>query len=148
MLHKWFAVSFILVPFHLTCIVAALLCSNHVTYRFGKGMMPKAYRLNSEAMAIIMESFASNLADQYNDDSRSETYDRDNYGYPPRSGSGGSSNSGHAMSPDGGAYGSSYGSNNGLVDTTRSESPGYYAPGTGGANGAYKQPERAHDKRR
>ncbi|KAG8993596.1 hypothetical protein FRB94_010679 [Tulasnella sp. JGI-2019a] len=138
MLHKWFAVSFILVPFHLACIIAALLCSNHVTYRFGKGMMPKAYRLNSEAMAIIMESFASNLADQYNDDSRSEsnlTYERDSYGYPPRSGSGGSSNSGHAMSPDGGAYG----------DNTRSESPGYYAPGTGGANGAYKQP---HDKRR
>ncbi|KAG8851324.1 hypothetical protein FRB96_009389 [Tulasnella sp. 330] len=136
-LHKWFAVSFILVPFHLACMIAALLCSNHVTYRFGKGMMPKAYRLNSEAMAIIMESFANNLAEQYNDDTRSEADQDLNYGYPPRSGSGASSNSGHAMSPEG--YGTSYESTNGLVgrgDNGR-ESPAYN-----------RAPERAHDKRR
>lgn len=57
-LHTWYIATFGLVPFHIGCILAALLCSNHVTYRFGKGMMPKAYRLNPEAMAIIMESFA------------------------------------------------------------------------------------------
>ncbi|KAJ7719586.1 hypothetical protein B0H16DRAFT_1739291 [Mycena metata] len=40
-------------------MAAGLLCSNHVTYRFGKGMMPKAYRLSREAMAVIMEQYAS-----------------------------------------------------------------------------------------
>ena len=39
-------------------MVAGLLCSNHVTYRFGKGMMPKAYRLSMASMAIIMENYA------------------------------------------------------------------------------------------
>lgn len=57
-LEKWYIMTFSLVPFHLACIVAALLCSNHVTHRFGKGMMPKAYRLNQEAMAVIMETYA------------------------------------------------------------------------------------------
>ncbi|KAJ7017078.1 hypothetical protein C8F04DRAFT_1280051 [Mycena alexandri] len=49
-------------------MAAGLLCSNHVTYRFGKGMMPKAYRLSREAMAVIMEQYASQLADQYGAD--------------------------------------------------------------------------------
>ncbi|KAJ7239664.1 hypothetical protein C8J57DRAFT_1528005 [Mycena rebaudengoi] len=40
-------------------IFAALLCSNHITYRFGKGMMPKAYRLIKEAMAVIVEKYAT-----------------------------------------------------------------------------------------
>jgi hypothetical protein len=34
------------------------LCSNHVTYRFGKGMMPKAYRLSMNSMAVIMDNYA------------------------------------------------------------------------------------------
>jgi hypothetical protein len=42
----------------LGIILAALLCSNHVTYRFGKGMMPKAYRLSREAMAVIVAGYA------------------------------------------------------------------------------------------
>lgn len=37
---------------------AGLLCSNHVTYRFGKGMMPKAYRLSMNSMALIMDNYA------------------------------------------------------------------------------------------
>ncbi|KAJ7711182.1 hypothetical protein B0H16DRAFT_637474 [Mycena metata] len=49
-------------------MAAGLLCSNHVTYRFGKGMMPKGYRLSREAMAVIMEQYASQLADQYGTD--------------------------------------------------------------------------------
>ncbi|KAJ7732543.1 hypothetical protein B0H16DRAFT_1468521 [Mycena metata] len=49
-------------------MAAGLLCSNHGTYRFGKGMMPKAYRLSREAMAVIMEQYASQLADQYGAD--------------------------------------------------------------------------------
>ncbi|KAL5522362.1 hypothetical protein ACEPAG_8378 [Sanghuangporus baumii] len=34
-------------------------------YRFGKGMMPKAYHLNMNAMALIMDHWASQLAEQY-----------------------------------------------------------------------------------
>ncbi|KAG8942884.1 hypothetical protein FRC04_003459 [Tulasnella sp. 424] len=68
LLQKWYIASFSLVPVQLFCIITALLCSNHVTYRFGKGMMPKAYRLNQESMAIIMENYANQLADQYGDD--------------------------------------------------------------------------------
>lgn len=38
--------SFAIVPFHLGIIVAALLCSDHITYRFGKGVTPKEYRVD------------------------------------------------------------------------------------------------------
>jgi hypothetical protein len=57
-LKRWYTVVFALVPVHLTVMVAGLLCSNHVTYRFGKGMMPKAYRLSTTSMAIIMDNYA------------------------------------------------------------------------------------------
>lgn len=58
-LQRWYMVSFALVPLHLMIIVAGLLCSNHVTYRFGKGMMPKAYRLSMNSMAVIMDNYAT-----------------------------------------------------------------------------------------
>ena len=57
-LKKWYTTAFVLVPVHIAVMIAGLLCSNHVTYRFGKGMMPKAYRLSLTSMAIIMEGFA------------------------------------------------------------------------------------------
>ena len=57
-LKRWYTIAFLLVPVHIAVTVAGLLCSNHVTYRFGKGMMPKAYRLSMASMAIIMEGFA------------------------------------------------------------------------------------------
>lgn len=57
-LERWYTASFVLVPFHLLIMTAGLLCSNHVTYRFGKGMMPKAYRLSMTSMAIIMDNYA------------------------------------------------------------------------------------------
>lgn len=57
-LERWYTVAFSLVPVQLLAILSALLCSNHVTYRWGKGMMPKAYRLNVNAMALIMDSYA------------------------------------------------------------------------------------------
>ena len=57
-LKRWYTASFLLVPFHLFIMTAGLLCSNHVTYRFGKGMMPKAYRLSMTSMAIIMDNYA------------------------------------------------------------------------------------------
>lgn len=57
-LKRWYAAVFILVPIHISVMVAGLLCSNHITYRFGKGMMPEAYRLNISTMAVIMENYA------------------------------------------------------------------------------------------
>lgn len=121
-LDKWYIMTFSLVPFHLGCIVAALLCSNHVTHRFGKGMMPKAYRLNQEAMAVIMDTYASQLAEQYGEDHGADQYGNtrsnsaliDSYGSRSRD----SSNSGHEMSPSGAAGGNgSFGSTTGLVDS-------------------------------
>ena len=57
-LERWYAIAFGLVPFQILAILAGLLCSNHVTYRWGKGMMPKAYRLNMGSMALIMDNYA------------------------------------------------------------------------------------------
>ncbi|KAJ7253603.1 hypothetical protein C8J57DRAFT_1348582 [Mycena rebaudengoi] len=65
---RWYTIVFGIVPAHVAIMIAALLCSNHVTYRFGKGMMPKAYRLSKESMAVIMEKYASQLAEQYGPD--------------------------------------------------------------------------------
>ncbi|KAJ7767341.1 hypothetical protein B0H16DRAFT_1789604 [Mycena metata] len=90
-LTRWYIVSFGLVPVHIAIMAAGLLCSNHVTYRFGKGMtlkayrlaimatgllcsnhvtyrfgkgmIPKAYRLSREAMAVIMEQYAREAED-------------------------------------------------------------------------------------
>ncbi|KAJ7715207.1 tetraspanin Tsp2, partial [Mycena metata] len=64
-LRRWFIVIFSLAGFNIAVIMASLLCSNHVTYRFGKGMMPKAYRLNEESVAVIMDNYAAQLADEY-----------------------------------------------------------------------------------
>jgi hypothetical protein len=58
-LRKWYTTVFSIVPVHIVIIVAGLLCSNHVTYRFGKGMMPKAYRLSMTSMAVIMDNYAT-----------------------------------------------------------------------------------------
>jgi len=71
-LRRWFTIAFSLVPLHLFVMVSALLCSNHVTYRFGKGMTPKAYRLDLSSMAIIMDNYANQLAEQYGGDVASE----------------------------------------------------------------------------
>jgi len=71
-LKRWYIVAFSIVPMHIGVIVSGLLCSNHVTYRFGKGMMPKAYRLNMDSMAVIMDNYASKLAEEYGTDVASE----------------------------------------------------------------------------
>lgn len=57
-LSRWYTVAFALVPVQLATIFSGLLCSNHITYRFGKGMMPKAYRLSLTSMAVIMDNYA------------------------------------------------------------------------------------------
>jgi hypothetical protein len=64
-LKRWYIASFGLVPIHIMVILAGLLCSNHVTYRFGKGMTPKAYRLNMDTVAAIMDNYANELAELY-----------------------------------------------------------------------------------
>ncbi|KAG8908137.1 hypothetical protein FRB99_000165 [Tulasnella sp. 403] len=156
-LKKWYIIVFSLVPLHLACIVAALLCSNHVTYRFGKGMMPKAYRLNAEAMAVIMDTYASQLAEQYGDDGASEVgvgksksnlalIDTLNYHQPGGSRSQESSNSGHDLSPSGQV--NNYGSTTGLVED-RGRERELYHPGTGGGAGYAGVPrERGRDNKR
>jgi len=75
-LERWYTVVFGLVPFQIAVIVVGLLCSNHITYRFGKGMMPKAYRLSMNSMAVIMDNYASQLAEQYGEDVASEVLAR------------------------------------------------------------------------
>ncbi|KAI0299963.1 hypothetical protein BC826DRAFT_1090485 [Russula brevipes] len=75
-LRRWYTVIFALVPFQIAVMVIGLLCSNHITYRFGKGMMPKAYRLSMTSMAVIMDNYASQLAEQYGDDVASEVLAR------------------------------------------------------------------------
>jgi len=64
-LRKWYSVAFALVPIHLAVMFAGLLCSNHVTFRFGKGMMPKAYRLSLNSMAVIMDNYARYVSDEH-----------------------------------------------------------------------------------
>jgi hypothetical protein len=58
-LTTWYTIAFSLVPAQVGIIIAALLCSNHITYRFGKGLTPKRYRLDLGSMAVIMDEYAS-----------------------------------------------------------------------------------------
>ncbi|KAF9258141.1 hypothetical protein L218DRAFT_877781 [Marasmius fiardii PR-910] len=67
-LERWYLGVFCLIPAQVLVMVAGLLCSNHVTYRFGKGMMPKAYRLDMGSMAVIMDNYANELTEQYGAD--------------------------------------------------------------------------------
>lgn len=39
--------AFSLVPLHILNIIVALLCANHITKRFGDGIIPKKYRLST-----------------------------------------------------------------------------------------------------
>ncbi|KDR67334.1 hypothetical protein GALMADRAFT_147136 [Galerina marginata CBS 339.88] len=81
-LERWYSAAFILVPLQIAAMLAGLLCSNHVTYRFGKGMMPEAYRLNLTTMAVIMENYANQLAEQYGADIADEILKRSGTGQP------------------------------------------------------------------
>jgi hypothetical protein len=60
-LKNWYIAAFAIVPAHLAIIVTGLLCANHVTYRFGKGLMPKRYRLDAASMAVIMDEYAGSV---------------------------------------------------------------------------------------
>jgi len=58
-LKVWYTVVFSLVQAQIGVMLAGLLSSNHVTYRFGKGMMPERYRLKEGIMKIIWETCAA-----------------------------------------------------------------------------------------
>lgn len=75
-MRKWYHASLGLAPLHILVMIAVLLCSNHVTYRFGKGMMPEAYRLDLNSMAVIMENYANQLAEEYGAEAASEILKR------------------------------------------------------------------------
>lgn len=75
-LRTWYTISFSLVPGHILVILAGLLCSNHITYRFGKGLTPKRYRLDVDTMAVIMNDYASQIAEQYGPDVANEAMTR------------------------------------------------------------------------
>ncbi|KAK7449217.1 hypothetical protein VKT23_013362 [Stygiomarasmius scandens] len=64
-LQRFYIASFTLVPIQLAVVIAGLLCSNHVTYRFGKGMMPKAYRLEEDSVKVIVERYLEGLKELY-----------------------------------------------------------------------------------
>ncbi|EGN97950.1 hypothetical protein SERLA73DRAFT_56106, partial [Serpula lacrymans var. lacrymans S7.3] len=49
--------TFSLVPLHILAIVVALLCANHVTRRFGKGILPRAYWLRMADVREEAEKF-------------------------------------------------------------------------------------------
>jgi len=51
--------AFSLAALHLTNIVIALLCSNHITKAFGKGITPRQYRLTPEDVKADAERFLS-----------------------------------------------------------------------------------------
>ena len=51
---------FSLVPLHLVNIFVGLLCANHVTHRFGKGITPARYRLTAD------DILSAGLVDQKN----------------------------------------------------------------------------------
>ncbi|WVR04646.1 hypothetical protein IAU60_001657 [Kwoniella sp. DSM 27419] len=72
----WVASSFSLVPAHILIIVTSLLCSNHITYRFGKGLTPKRYRLDLGSMAVIMDEYAGQIAAQYGPDVAAQALNR------------------------------------------------------------------------
>lgn len=46
---------FSLVPLHLLNVLVALLCANHVTERFGRGVTPKEYRLTGVDVQAVAE---------------------------------------------------------------------------------------------
>ncbi len=57
------ATVFSVFPLHLINIVVALLCSNHVTNTFGKGLMPKKYRLRADDVRTDAQNLLAQMGD-------------------------------------------------------------------------------------
>lgn len=64
-MQAWYTAAFALVPAQIGMIVIGLLCSNHVTYRLGKGIIPKQYRLDEASTAQLLNQYAADIAAQY-----------------------------------------------------------------------------------
>lgn len=56
------ASAFALVPVHIINIVVSLLCANHVTRTFGKGIMPKRYWLSGADVRADAQRFMDTFA--------------------------------------------------------------------------------------
>lgn len=54
--------TFSIVPLHLINIVVALLCANHVTMTFGKGITPKQYRLCEQDLKADAEKISEEMS--------------------------------------------------------------------------------------
>ncbi|OCF76953.1 tetraspanin Tsp2 [Kwoniella mangroviensis CBS 8886] len=107
----WVACSFGLVPAHILIIVTSLLCSNHITYRFGKGLTPKRYRLDLGSMAVIMDQYAGQIAAQYGPNVAAAALNRSSVYLPNEydSGSADGSRGGSSVNLHGSASGTSTG---------------------------------------
>ena len=55
---------FSLVPLHLANILVGLLCANHVTQRFGKGITPARYRLTAHDLLLLSAGSAAVVGKQ------------------------------------------------------------------------------------
>jgi hypothetical protein len=58
---KIWRTAFALVPLHMVNLVVALLCANHMTNTFGKGITPKQYRLSAADVKADAEKFLDNV---------------------------------------------------------------------------------------
>ena len=56
-------VAFALAALHILNMVIGLLCSNHVTNRFGKGLTPQRYRLCSDDIKTEMREMGIESGD-------------------------------------------------------------------------------------
>lgn len=56
-----YVIAFSLVPAHLACLVTTMLCANHVTYRFGKGITPSRYRVDDRTLSMAYQRSALNM---------------------------------------------------------------------------------------
>lgn len=68
MFRYFYTASFALVGPHLALVVVALLASNHVTYRFGKGITPPPYQLDPATARTIKDDFLTQLSHIYGAD--------------------------------------------------------------------------------
>ena len=57
--------AFALVPIHMINLVVALLCANHMTNMFGKGLTPKQYRLSATDVKADAEKILDNVASYF-----------------------------------------------------------------------------------
>ncbi|CAA7261527.1 unnamed protein product [Cyclocybe aegerita] len=65
-LQRVWKTAFSLAGLHLVNMVVALLCANHVTTSFGKGLTPRQYRLSPEDVKADAEKIINGVNMQYN----------------------------------------------------------------------------------